>query len=234
MSEIETAYKWEELSQTAKDKARHHYIENFTYDWWDSVYEMAKEDGLEKGFRIDDIYFSGFWSQGDGASWIGQVDICAWLRAHAPDTIGVDALIALIHGGYIEKHIRVTTGGSHYSHENTMSVGEVEMESGLSDPDEDYWIVQLSPFTHEGHGAPILKGMDYANIVTLNTSDEANPYKVTNIYKLEEDIEESAKDYARHIYKQLQEEYEYLTSDEAIAEFYEANDFLFNEEGESI
>ena len=233
MSEVETTYKWEELSQSAKDKARHHYIENFLYDWWDSVYETAKEDGLEKGFRIDDIHFSGFWSQGDGASWIGQVDICAWLRAHAPDTIGVDALIALVHGGYIQNHITVTTGGSHYCHENTMSLGVLEMESGIADPDELDW-AELSVQEHEGVGSPILKGMTYDNIITLNTSDENNPYRVTNIYKLEEDIEESAKDYARKIYKQLQEEYEYLTSEEAVEEFYEANEFLFNEEGELV
>ena len=224
-------YKWEELSQTAKDRAREEYVESLAYPWWDDVYEMAKEDGYEKGFVIENIYFSGFCSQGDGACWEGHVDICAWLRAHAPDTIGVDALIALFHGGYIHKHMGVKLGKGHYFHEGMMTFDYLEMDNGVADPDELDW-AELSSFTHEGQGAPILKGMTYANIVTLNTSDEANPYKVSNIHKLEEDIEESARDYAKRIYKQLQEEYEYLTSEEAVGEFYTDNDFTFTEEGE--
>ena len=39
---------------------------NVSFDWWDFIYENFKEYNDEY-FGIDKIYFSGFWSQGDGA-----------------------------------------------------------------------------------------------------------------------------------------------------------------------
>ena len=67
---VETkVYKFEELSEEAKLKAveavqnDEHYL---SYDWWDSSYEWFK-DKYGHLFDIDRIYFSGFWSQGDGA-----------------------------------------------------------------------------------------------------------------------------------------------------------------------
>ena len=63
-----TVYKYDELSDKAKDKARDWYrVGGFEYEWFDSVYEDAKECGKLLGIRIDQIYFSGFSSQGDGA-----------------------------------------------------------------------------------------------------------------------------------------------------------------------
>lgn len=224
MSEIETAYKWEELSQTAKDKARHHYIENFTYDWWDSVYEMAKEDGYTKGFCIDHIYFSGFWSQGDGACWVGQVDVRQWLESHCKDSIGISAWCELIQEDYVQKHISVRQSGN-YSHEHTMRFSDLDFEL---DTDPENASTNGFPMAND----TIFKGMEWKLLLNIIVADEACPYQ--SLEQIQEDIEESARDYARHIYKQLEEEYEYLTSEEAVGEFYEANDFLFNEEGEAI
>lgn len=39
---------------------------NVDFEWWDFIYEDFKEHNDEY-FDIDKIYFSGFWSQGDGA-----------------------------------------------------------------------------------------------------------------------------------------------------------------------
>lgn len=39
---------------------------NISFDWWDFIYEDFKEKNNEY-FDISNIYFSGFWSQGDGA-----------------------------------------------------------------------------------------------------------------------------------------------------------------------
>lgn len=223
-----TIYKWEELSQTAKDRARQWYIEGMDYDWWQGVYEMAKEDGYEKGFCIDTINFSGFWSQGDGARWVGQVDVGAWLKAHAPDTIGVSALIALVNTDYIEKHVTVSAGYSNYCHENTMDVGKVVCDGRFYDGD-DFDEVELMTETIEGQG--IFDGMSLANVRDIINTDEGNPYRLSNIAKLDEDIEASAKDYATKIYKQLREEYDYLCSDEMMMDHFNCNDYYFDEEG---
>lgn len=209
-------YKWEELSQTAKDRARDWYIEGMDYEWWDSVYEMIKENGYELGFCIDDIRFSGFWSQGDGASWTGQVDVRQWLEKHGPDSIGVSAWCALIQEDVISKHIGVTQSGN-YSHESTMRFDGVADDTD-SFPDE-YKIAQNS----------ILKGMTIANLFDIIVTDDTCPYK--NVEDITTAIAISAKDYARKIYKQLQEEYEYLCSEEMMLDHFECNDYHFDETG---
>lgn len=215
--------KWEELSQEAKDHAIKHYREHgFSYDWWDSVYEMAKEEGAKLGFYIDDIFFSGFWSQGDGACWTGQVDVRQWLESQGIDSIGVSAWCELIQEDYTQKHIRVTHSG-HYSHENTMRFADFDYEL---DPDPE----EASTNCFEMRGSHIFYGMDWKLLLEIIKADESCPYK--NPEQLQEAIEESAKDYARDIYKQLREDYEYLTSDEVIAETLEANDYNFTDEGE--
>lgn len=42
------------------------------HDWYESVFDMAKEAGAIMGIDIGDIQFSSFWSQGDGASFTGS------------------------------------------------------------------------------------------------------------------------------------------------------------------
>lgn len=66
-------YQFDELSDDAKGKAREWYRKGaLDYDWWDYVYEDAKTIGMLMGIDIDKIYFSGFWSQGDGACFEGS------------------------------------------------------------------------------------------------------------------------------------------------------------------
>ena len=226
--ETETTYKYQDLSDSAKETARQWYLEGMDYEWWEGVYEMVIEDGKEKGFYINEIFFSGFHSQGDGASWIGQVDVGAWLKANAPDSIGVSALVALVNKDYIEKHVRVSRSSSNYCHENTMDVAEVEPDGRFYDSD---WMdeTELESETIDGQG--IFDGLSLANVRDIVNTDEANPYRLSNIHKLDEDIEESCKDYARDIYQRLREEYEYLCSEEMMLDHFNCNDYQFTEEG---
>ena len=66
---VETkVYQFEELSATAKEVAIENHRDVNTYDgWWDPIFEGITEQGAALGFDITDIYFSGFYSQGDGA-----------------------------------------------------------------------------------------------------------------------------------------------------------------------
>lgn len=41
------------------------------YDWWESIEEDLRSDMDAIGFTVDKMYFSGFWSQGDGACFTG-------------------------------------------------------------------------------------------------------------------------------------------------------------------
>lgn len=61
--------EYDQLSDEAKETAREKVRESETGDeWWDFIYDDWKERLEKKGFMVPDIAFSGFWSQGDGAS----------------------------------------------------------------------------------------------------------------------------------------------------------------------
>ena len=84
---IET-YGIEELEGRAKERALDWLREGLDYEWWDSDFEDAKKCASILGIRIDNIYFSGFWSQGDGACFDGAFAYAkGWkkaLKAYAP------------------------------------------------------------------------------------------------------------------------------------------------------
>ncbi len=50
------------------------------YDWWEYIQDDFKADCALKGVRVDDIVFSGFWSQGDGAAFAGKVYVYEWME----------------------------------------------------------------------------------------------------------------------------------------------------------
>lgn len=209
-------YKYGELSESAQQKAREWYLEGMDYEWWDSVYEMAIEDGKEKGFYIDKIYFSGFCSQGDGASWVGQVDVRQWLEEYGVDSIGMSAWCQLIQEGIVTMHCKVVANNSHYCHESTMQFQDIEDESGFNDDDE----MQLPS---------IFKGMSVANLFDIIGSDSECPFDT--VEAITQEITESGRQYARDIYARLREEYDYLCSEEMMLDHFDCNDYYFTNEG---
>lgn len=90
MQIIETkVYTFNELNDDAKEKARAWYRGGaLDYDWYAAVYEYAKECAKLMGIEIYRIYFSGFWSQGDGACFEGryayQKGAIKAIKQHAP------------------------------------------------------------------------------------------------------------------------------------------------------
>lgn len=52
-----------------------HRTINVDYDdWWDTIYDDFKAKMTNIGVDVEKIYFSGFWSQGDGACFEGRVE----------------------------------------------------------------------------------------------------------------------------------------------------------------
>jgi hypothetical protein len=65
-------YKFDELSDEAKEKARVWFRDgNLDYEWYDGVEEDFKTIGKLIGIEVKQILFSGFYSQGDGACFEG-------------------------------------------------------------------------------------------------------------------------------------------------------------------
>lgn len=74
ITQITNVYDFSELSPAAKAKARDWYREASTHDdhGAEGVIEDAKRVFALCGITIDRVGYSGFWSQGDGAHFVGS------------------------------------------------------------------------------------------------------------------------------------------------------------------
>jgi hypothetical protein len=114
--EVDRAYSWDELSDQAKEKAieRNRDI-NIDNSWHDEVINDATEDLFNDGVEDVEILYSGFHSQGDGASFTGRVrDPKKWLKAIGMENIPqeVEDLI----------YARIDRESSRYYHELTVGL----------------------------------------------------------------------------------------------------------------
>lgn len=104
-----------ELLEKVIDK---HRDTNVSFDWWDFIYENFKENNDEY-FDIEKIYFSGFWSQGDGAMF-EYSDISNKLR-----DIFIDGLdLSPMRKGWLRNNVSVSGKGVQrglYCHEKSCS-----------------------------------------------------------------------------------------------------------------
>jgi hypothetical protein len=217
----QTEFSYKELSAKAQEKARQWFSESLDYEWWEHTYENAKAGGPERGFEIEDIRFSGFWSQGDGASWTGSVNIKEFLDYHLkednPDYGRYFILQAILAetNDWVERYTNVNRRGFHYVHDNTMFLETINY-SGLENLDAD----DEERLQEEG---PLQR----ADIYQLREG--------INIDRLIDDLEtwviEEAQAYARQIYDDLESEYEHLTSEESLVESAESNGWMFDEDG---
>lgn len=208
---IETkAFAFDELSDAAKAKARDWYRETSSNDASD--FDFSTDDfvavleimGVEvsthevklmsgKTRRAPNIYWSGFCSQGDGASFSGDYHYNAAapakIRAHAPQDNELhriaDELSALQLRNAFGLCARITQSG-HYYHSNTM---DVEVHDARN---ED---------------RAITGGDDY-------------------------ELRQLMRDLADWHYKQLDAENDDRQSDECVDENIEANEYMFDEEGD--
>jgi hypothetical protein len=143
---IETVvYCLEELSDSARENARNWYREGGLDDeWFDSVFEDFAQICETLGVRLKTqavslmgggtrqkprIWFSGFWSQGDGAcfeaSYSYRKDAPRAIRSHAPQDAELhavaDAIQAIQRRNFYQLHADISHRG-HYHHEFSMEI----------------------------------------------------------------------------------------------------------------
>lgn len=92
-----TLYTFDELSEAAKEEAREWYRECNASDsfWSECVIEDATTIGAILGIDIENIYWSGFSSQGDGASFTGRYGYKKGWRKALRNYVGGDCLPVL-------------------------------------------------------------------------------------------------------------------------------------------
>lgn len=212
-----TIYKYDELSESAKDTVRAKYI-GIDLDM-EHIIDDAKREGEKRGFDLDEVLWSGFNSQGDGASWTGQVKLQTFLEHHLkendPNYAKYTTLLMLIDDGWVEHLVSISRKSFMYNHANTMRIDQEFM--GYVNATEEAVIGKDGP----------LQG---ANVLQL--------YEGLNIHSLLDDLYEwvlkEAKDYANEIYERLESEYEDLMSDQHISLTADANGWEFDETGRLI
>ena len=203
--EVTKVYKFDELDDRAKQKAREWYTgRDYPHDdWWDCTYEdfqiicgiIGIELGTTRG-RRPDISFSGFCSQGDGAcfagTYRGKSDACQKIREHAPQDTDLHNIVDCLDVDWVQPYsqtrVVITTSGR-YSHSGTMrfEFDEYEESDGeLHDPCEERCEI----------------------------------------------VKDNLRWLADWLYNQLEKSYDWYMSEEVVDENIIANEYEFTEDGE--
>lgn len=195
-------YTFDELSDAAKEKAREWYRNGqLDYDWWDSVYEQADTAAKHLGIDIDRkgkhtpaIYFSGFWSQGDGACFEGSYRYKKGWRS------------ALLH-----------EFGPGDTLNELLSIGQ-----SLQEVQSKQFYKLEATCRHRGR-------YQHSGCMVIDVEHADDRYR--DIGDAEDEITTLLRDFADWIYGRLEQEHDWLTSDEQVDESIRANEYTFNEDG---
>lgn len=187
-------FKFEELIEEVQQKVieKNRYI-NTDFDWHESIFESFKEDN-EKYFDIKNIYFTGFYSQGDGAMFEYSC-INENLLNEAIESLNLQKWKKQI----LSTQICISGKGvqrGHYYHENSC-----DHTIYIEDNNNGYY-------------------QNIYDLIDLYSSD------------IEDFIITKYKDICHDLYKNLENEHDYLQSDEVIKETLICNDYDFTEEGD--
>ena len=119
-----TGYDYHELPEKVRERLAGNYVDELgSESWW---YEFLEEElvvqATECGFSIGNIRFSGFWSQGDGASFDGTVYPIEWLKSRGLTKKYWKLYMNMLRGG-VHVDVWLSFSSSNYCHSNTMVVG---------------------------------------------------------------------------------------------------------------
>ena len=214
-AELIEARKAGKVNDRAVSQARQWLQEGATdHDWFDYTVGEWKKALEYIGFLNAEINFSGFWSQGDGASFTASVDLERLLRFMSNPPGGKQQLDTDKDGNYVWGPWLVWKAEGVRSNKKFSSVL-------LRVDDRCYLKV-------------IRNSHQYSHERTCGLEDECNvTSKMTKALWKEfvESVEELRVDLCHAIYKDLEKEHEYLNSDEQLAESSDANDYTFDETG---
>lgn len=118
-----TVYLFNELTdEKARQKALEWGRESILWpDWHEHILEDWKNEVLPNlGFENCEIRYSGFWSQGDGASFEGDVNFLKYCDAYGLNIR--PSVRKLIENGCVNVYASLERNSHHYYHENTVSL----------------------------------------------------------------------------------------------------------------
>lgn len=176
--------------------------------WYTAVEERVEEELAEIGFDMTQMYFSGFWSQGDGACFEGTMSDWAKFCEQVPTFVKAFPFLS----EYLKDEGATYTIGhsGHYYHEQcTNHDYSSELEYGLDQIDED----EITD------PAAQMRYAMYKKALVEEGEIQRNQYSAITTW-----LKEFFQDKMRDLYERLEQEYDYLTSDDVVWESIEAND----------
>ncbi|RJT21657.1 antitoxin of toxin-antitoxin stability system [Chakrabartia godavariana] len=203
-----TVYRLDELSDAAKDKARAWYREGgFDYDWYDAVYEdfqhIAEILGVD--FKKRTVRLMG------GGS---RQQPCIWFRGFWSQGDG-----ACWEGRYsYRKHASAEIRT--YAPKDTELHGIADALQAIQ---RRNFYQLCADVSHRGH-------YYHEYCMAISVERDSSTYQDMTA-GAEEAVIEALRDLARWLYRQLEREYDHLSSDEAVDETIVANDYTFTEAG---
>jgi hypothetical protein len=217
-SNEENLYTFDQLSTKAQQNAIERNREpDLDYEWESPIIEGFREEMEKCGIRDVKCMFSGFYSQGDGASFTGEVfdnrkfifetldmgRFDPWpLLDRVKSAAGIREEILKTFNE--DLHIRITRRpNSNYVHENTVSV-DVNYYN-----DEDFYIKI---------------GLEGEVLIDLDVF----------LHELEMEAIMWVREKSKGLYRDLENYYEELTSDEGIADNLRSGGYEFDEMGNMI
>jgi hypothetical protein len=208
MEEVKTEFKWSELSEEARQRATENYFTP-AGEWAEFILTDFREDMKMLNVDITNVNYSGFWSQGDGASWTGDIDVKAYLCRTYPDDLKRMVLLQAMEEDWVGTRLYISSTGRYYN-EGAMDIDEISRGPTS-------WGVFEEPGIFQGANIP-------ERLVAFG-------WHSRGFVELEKEVLEWARTKARELYKNLDAEYEYQTSDEYLADLCEANEYVFDEDG---
>lgn len=199
-------HSYAELDTDAQQKARVRFSEiNTDYSWWDTDYEDFVNicETIAIHTTPQQISFSGFWSQGDGSTFEATIDTLPFIKA-------ITAQAWKAYAPTLELNITQCP-----CHTRVMAL----IESNVID------IRITTERPHTGYWLKCHFESDWA------TTERVHPHIEKELERLEQWTSSVLEQLNRYLYGNLQETYEYLTSDEAIGEAIESNEYLFTSDG---
>ena len=190
------------ITQSMIDKYR--YANTEDSDWDDAVEQDFKNRMEDMGVNVDNIYCTLSYSQGDGACFsggMGTIGVKKFCEKHPTLLKDYPVISKLFYEHDASFGVEVYINHSRYSHSNSMRVSmhiNSPMDCLPYDPDDE---------------------SDLRTIVVNQLEDLFHD----EFIRLEKELLDLMRGYADELYKSLQEEYEYLTSDEAVIEYIKSN-----------
>lgn len=199
-------YNFSELEETARRRALDCNREiNIDTVWWDEDFDHFRTLCKSIGIEVDEIYFRGFYSQGDGSCFESTINVSAFVQSMEQLKDNQDNPL---HG---------------------LNLAQCPTDRRVIDLIKNGKYIESSITTKTNHGYYYV----HVHSTFYLNSQEGSKHNliVAELQKFEEWAEKILERLNKHLYENIERTYDYLISDNAVVEAIEANQYVFTHDG---